>query len=148
MELPRVIDVFKRTHAARGNGTGIAAHFGQPDTAPLGILLPQEFQPLFRYRFHLHPSKCSCHFRPLQLLMEPLHRLLDHRVILEAVQPAVILEEPLLTLRRMYEVHGVDAILGDADPLFRSVTVLVEQDGPDQRQVSVELLPGACRSRS
>lgn len=72
--------------------------------------------------------------------MKCLYRVSNNRVILKAGQFLVILEKSLLPVLSMNNIHRDDPILGNSQPLFTDIAVLVDLDGLLQRQVLPDFL--------
>ena len=67
--------------------------------------------------------------RLFQRLMERVHCIGDGLIIPKMLQLSVILEELLFPIQRTDQVHGGYPVLGDTQPLFRPVAVLIELYG-------------------
>ena len=61
--------------------------------------------------------------------MKCLYRVSNNRVILKAGQFLVILEKSLLPVLSMNNIHRDDPILGNSQPLFAGIAILVDLDG-------------------
>ena len=72
--------------------------------------------------------------------MKCLYRVSNNRVILKAGQFLVILEKSLLPVLSMNNIHRDDPILGNSQPLFAGIAILVDLDGLLQCQVLPDFL--------